>query len=59
MYNTTMKEKMKKYEIQTRLRGTKQEYHVGRVINSNGEVIAVHTNKVRSQLEKVLKSKVK
>ena len=54
-----MKEKMKKYEIQTRLRGTKQEYHVGRVINSNGEVIAVHTNKVRSQLEKVLKSKVK
>ena len=54
-----MKEKMKKYEIQTRLRGTKQEYHVGRVFNESGELIAVHTNKVRSQLIKVLKSKVK
>jgi len=47
------------YTIKTRLAGTHQQYYVGRVLNSQGEIIAVHTSKDRNYLLKTLENKIK
>ena len=46
-----------KIKITCRLRGTSQQYFVGRITNAAGDVVVVHTGKTRSYVVRQLQEK--